>query len=93
MALDNSSHKPIARGALGWSTSAVDAAAKRGASQGGIPANILQLPERGGRGVLAGNGLLTAAHSINSSTNGEMVLSTLGAAWAVCGPGTASSQN
>jgi len=52
-----------------------------GCATGVLPAYVLQLPERGGRAVLAAAifdrrlcGVLTAAHCVNFGTNGEMVL-------------------
>lgn len=39
-----------------------------------IPEYVVKLPGRGGRGVLAGSVIMTAAHCLNFSTDGEMVL-------------------
>jgi len=50
-----------------------DAATKR-VSQDGIPEYVVQLPQRGGRGVLAGDGIISAAHCIAFSAPSEMVL-------------------
>ena len=67
------------------------ALAKRRESHGGIPDYVVQLPARGGRGVLAGSGIISAAHCIAVGTQADMVLSTLGVVWTVCGPSRALS--
>lgn len=57
------------------------------------PPYLVQFPKSLGRGVFVGDVIITAAHCIAFSTNGEMVLSTLGAAWTVCGSARALSAN
>jgi hypothetical protein len=39
-----------------------------------LPDYVVQLPERGGRGVLAGGGIVTAAHCVRLDVGGGMVL-------------------
>ena len=75
------------------SSDANPALAKRRASRDGIPEYVVQLPERGGRSVLAGDVIINVSHCINFNGDGGMTLFTLGAAWTFCGPRRALSAN